>query len=686
MNIIGENFPEFVKTQVEQRELVYGKQERDNQDLTYLNSNTPWIKLGSSVDIDQNSQKYIDLEIPEGFGGEELAKSAVLFNGTSNKDTQFEGISRNNSILNNSAYGFGGNEFGLSPMPGITSVTTKFLNRGSVKEATINLVAHNPKQFAIIEYLYLRLGYHLLLEFGNSLYLDNETSEVESSRDTLMNKFISKGFKKNDIYGILEEIAQTRERYFGNYEGFIGRVKNFSWEFRSDGGYDITISMISMGDVIESLKFNSYSGILPEISDSKNASDPPKSEDISDTSKLIETYKNSSTIASLLYDAIEYLKGNNPQNAFIQTFTNRKTKSIEYCTQDYIGNSDNFFYIRLGKFLELIQDNLLFYDSSENPCIKFDTDIETNLMFVDYYNTKKASFTTFSSRPDICNIPSEFEFEGKKRAFFPDVTRAILKPGREVNSFTTTLSGVLVGKIMNIFLEMGFLVRLINELKDEDGNVGLFSFLQKMLDNINSSLGSKNKLQPVLREETNEVVIIDETPLPEKIKVINSISSGSQPTEFNIFAYNGNRSGFVKEFNFKTELSKNTSTSIAIGAQAGGTAVGENSTAFSSWNKGLTDRYFTEKNSTSTKDLSNLSDPNPNEGLTQEELDDLSSFDERGPANFSQGASTTDPQLSQKNTKEEISVIDSKIANSKKIVKKYRDTLDNFLLKISSPL
>ena len=54
-------------------------------------------------------------------------------------------------------------EFGIVPMPGIESVDVKALERGSIRRATVTLKAYNKEQFDIIDILYLRLGYTLLL-------------------------------------------------------------------------------------------------------------------------------------------------------------------------------------------------------------------------------------------------------------------------------------------------------------------------------------------------------------------------------------------------------------------------------------------------------------------------------------------------------------------------------------------
>jgi putative lipoic acid-binding regulatory protein len=55
-------------------------------------------------------------------------------------------------------------------MPGITQASIKTETRGSLKTATINIIAHNKEQFDIIDVLYMSLGYSILLEWGNSSY------------------------------------------------------------------------------------------------------------------------------------------------------------------------------------------------------------------------------------------------------------------------------------------------------------------------------------------------------------------------------------------------------------------------------------------------------------------------------------------------------------------------------------
>jgi hypothetical protein len=67
-----------------------------------------------------------------------------------------------------SNYGF--SEFGAQAMPGIISFSSETNNKGSLRFANLQIRANNTKQFEYIEALYLRLGYSMLLEWGNSSY------------------------------------------------------------------------------------------------------------------------------------------------------------------------------------------------------------------------------------------------------------------------------------------------------------------------------------------------------------------------------------------------------------------------------------------------------------------------------------------------------------------------------------
>ena len=277
-NIIGEGFNNYVRKQIRYRQKLHGSlNDRSLKDLTYLNGNSSWIKMASSTIItdDRGIERLKELELSNEIGkGVDLAKNFVLFNGTSRLIfdnasnlsggfVQKGGIKENKpytKVKTNKAYGVGGLEFGQQPMPGITDLTIQAINKGSLRKATIKLKAYNKQQLAILDVLYLRLGFTVLVEFGNSHYLDNKGKVSKMGSTLIEEKFFSDKLVEKTYLDLLPEIEKNRLKYCGNYDGFFARVVNFNWTFNPDGSYDITIYLISIGDVIESLKVNTIAG------------------------------------------------------------------------------------------------------------------------------------------------------------------------------------------------------------------------------------------------------------------------------------------------------------------------------------------------------------------------------------------------------------------------------------------
>ena len=133
-------------------------------------------------------------------------------------------------------------------MPGILSATIEHLSNGTICRATIKVKAYNRTQFEIIDTLYLRLGYSLLLEWGHTIMAqgtapDAITYNTDPDQYSLQNDFLG---KTKNYQEILDTIRENREKSQGNYDGYLGRVVNFSWEFQPDGTYDVTIFAISV--------------------------------------------------------------------------------------------------------------------------------------------------------------------------------------------------------------------------------------------------------------------------------------------------------------------------------------------------------------------------------------------------------------------------------------------------------
>jgi hypothetical protein len=267
--LVGEAFKPYVKSQVNRRETILSNHTRTQDELQYITNKTSFIRLTSGVNVNDSS---------------ELAKNNKLF-GAFNFQT--EGAGRFKTGYD--GYHFS-NTYGYVPPPGITSVEVRALEKGSLREAVINVICHNLEQFKTIEKLYLRLKYSVLLEWGHTMYYDNDGSFVTNPEyllEDISNDFIGAGSNSVDQFDILAKLEKNRAKSCGNYDGFLGFVTNFDWTLRTDGGYDIIIRAYSIGDIIESLKLNSN---LPQVTTDNDPLDDP-----------ISLNKNQSTLNYIMY-------------------------------------------------------------------------------------------------------------------------------------------------------------------------------------------------------------------------------------------------------------------------------------------------------------------------------------------------------------------------------------------------
>jgi hypothetical protein len=256
---------------------------------------------------------------------------------------------------------------------------------------------------------------------------------------------------------------------------------------------------------------------------------------------------------------------------------------MEECITLKYGERPEFYYIRLGDFLQFIKDNLIYQfktGDTVTSALEFDTEVESNLMYIDSLQV--------SLDPTICVVNRTLLIDGNPYIFAPDG-----------DPFESPILGTNYGQIMNIYLNMRYVLIKLDELKDpNDNKVVLIDFLNNILSAVNSSLGGTTKLEASLNEAT--VIIIDGNPLPnlkEVIRVLNdkvpNTKLSSEYAKFDLYGYNtkDNTAGFIKDFSFTTEITPALSTMITVGATANSTVVGENSTAFSRFNAGLTDRF-----------------------------------------------------------------------------------------------
>ena len=569
--VVGEPFKEYVNGQIVTRQKMYGSgfnQTRTAQEMSYLNSKTSWVKMASSVSVNSDydgNRKMTKLQNSneegnsvKGKRGMSLAQSAVLHNTIYdyNKKSFNSGVSTNNTLLNNKSYGFGGTEFGLQPSPGITGFNVKHENRGSIRTSELTIIAYNKFQFELIETLYLRLGFTMMVEWGHSKYLKNN-STIESPTNTLIDNY---WWEVNGIthLDMLSKIESERKKSNGNYDAIFGKVSNYSWNFTTAGTYEISISLTSLGDVVESFKVNTLPPSKTYSPDSPNFIDEDTNTNvISQTLKAIRDVQVFNTDENYIrIEEIEDIVGgisDEPQS-----------KSVDPSKQHYI---------RFGEFNKIIKENI---PTFQNCSQIFDLDVSNDSLMaaiIDLISTTPQSFIIKPEFTGEIGIKIETDWSKKMSRFYPS----------NFNKENPT------GIINNIYLSFNLLDKLASSASTKKGVLSFYNFYTNILNEINKGFANLCDLELTIDEDTNKVIIRDINLQTRTESDGTTKNTSSSPIE--VFGFNNNTSNFVKSYSFQTQITNDLKNTISIGATANNDVINEDATIFSKWNKGLTDRY-----------------------------------------------------------------------------------------------
>ena len=676
MNIFGGPFEPWVTNQIKARQKALGKGAKiSSQELQYYHSKTPWIRLASAVDLrfDPKEEKDVPHRLKAiGFptdtmDGYDLARNSVLFGGVTslggndagatgfslNKGIkQQEGVQGPNGMLNlQGAYGWGGStNRGLVPMPGIVDAQVEYYNNGALAKAIINIKCFSPEQFAIIDTLYQHPGFNLLLEFGWSMYLDNDGNlQNFDSFYTEPFEFLfnPKGEADHTHFTMYDKIVKERKARYGNYNGVFGKISKYNWSFNpTDGSYSIRVDIQGYGDMMESLKVNIplvVSDDTPSPTDTMKAlynSEHPYNQMMNslgifgtyneDYSGVSEETPAPPLIANAHKTALnfflfeEYMKSwsngknndfrplvlenfQNPVNGFINekleipnafvTFTNTKTDTAIAMAQS------PQVYMCFGALLALIQNKLLLYDEQgekKTPLFRFDFDF-FNLKEDDNYFSYMPGM--FSGNPLSVLIP----YENPPDIFGEDNFSI---PSYDLNMEMQTISSFFkkeqyIARLGWVYMNINTVATILeNAGTDEDGAISLLTLVNGLLGEIARCLGNFPLFMVRYDEDTNTIRIYDESP-----QRFDTIPGDGEYALINTYGVKPDTEGsFVKNISLNSELDNTYATMITVGAQFGGTSIGVDSTGFSSYNRGLVDRviptkvdYYTGKTEPETK-------------------------------------------------------------------------------------
>jgi hypothetical protein len=546
-NILGEEFKQYVFNQIDVRQSIHGAGgqssplNRDPKYLNYLNNRNAWVKMASGVSLvdkidgEKLPEKLTGLSrlqsISKDLGDSSsniifkkynttgLAKNFVLFNTLSNLNfkkgnQEFSNYTFRSGIQKSqeswldvdSSYGFGGTAMGFQPTPGIIDVSIDCVNRGSIRKATVTLKAYNRYQFSIIEMLYLRLGYTMMLEWGWDKYAIEEGGNyiIKDTETTIIEDlwFKNIGYTQTNM---IEAIEIYREKHNGNYDGFFGKVNNFTWNFNPDGSYDITINLITVGDVVESLKVNVDA---PIQSSQKITAKQKEIKDVGITEGSIFNAAGGDVLSQYLLSII--LNRTNSDVKVLKFSERIKDNSKEFSTPPELD-----YFITLGDFLKKIEELVIpTQKTSENvkeKVIKIETDRNTNYISC-FYNQ-------IPFDPKVCIFSTLWgeSFIGKYSYLSNPLP--LSKLDSLTYKFMESKEGFVAGKLMNIYMNIDFLLKKINSNLDEKGDLSLYKLVESICSGLNDALGNVNNLEPVIKDDKT-LVIIDQNPISNINKFI----------------------------------------------------------------------------------------------------------------------------------------------------------------------
>ena len=569
--VLGGPISERVINQYRLRKnILSSRSGRTDNELMFINSQTGWVRLTSGVDVyDEDKQG----------SSNELAKKYVLTGGQLSDGKLTGGILNDNSGYTRDA------NLGFRPKPGITGFTVQPRQLyGTLRDSSVEFYVASKDDFDNIEKLFLRPGYNVLLEWGHSLYFTQDennqpefNSEFKSYSETFLNSSKLSGAK---IESDLNKIKNDSEY---NYDGLFGMIKNFSWSFSPDGGYDCSIQIVSHGEILESIKATLYKG----------------GELTSANSEFLTTTqgKNLPFKGNIFQQELKFLNSlteETKKNQLSEIFRLFHVPFSVRGSEDSL-NTDNTNFTRLSGLLILINQHFLLKRKDKDD-------------FITYFDiSNKNKFVTFeghcSGNPFDFIIPPKLTGE-QVRTFNRKNKIKIIDFGFiDSEGDNTAINDILI----NVKYILTKYENFISTESSENSTV--FDFLSAILSDLERALGNINEFDIVFDEDTKAHHIVDRRTKPKtgtELQVIDIHGVGS----------------LVENYSFVSKLTPKITTMLAISAQAGNNDAGYEVEKFQKWNVGLEDRHMRER----VVDQSTLDNPTTFFGLTEEELEEYTDF------------------------------------------------------------
>ena len=573
MSIFKESFKKGVSEQIVARQNAIEK--HTSETIQYLNSRNAWVRMTSAVNVDEKDS---------------LARYHILQGGMLYNNALRSGIGTSTQAYSTKAYE-GSNKLGMRPMPGITSVEIESESAyGSIRRVTVNFNCWDIKQLEDLEILYMRPGYTVLVEWGWAPYINN-SGKLENNIPSID---IFSDRTKEDIW---KEIA-NKSTANGNYDGHYGTIKNYSWSARVDGGYDCSVIIVSIGEILESLKVNYNAattsapseglfGILKPIPFEK---DSP-----------VSIGYNQNVLAGAVAEIYQIAVDNNKINdkkvtkVKLKDFEcnlfrfDVKVEKAEEVTSPF-GDKGYQIYMRLGDFVELLNKYILLQDEkSGKPLIPVSVlDSEgKNLLCL-------GNELQISTDPTVCLIGNNGVADLVPDAeALKEITKALNASspywssenasGKDADPKTLAIIG-------NIYVNLEYIYKLVTDSnlsaqdKKEKNDINAYDFLKNMMNGISAAIGNVATFD-IFNDSYDGVA-----------RIIDINFTGDKKIAKDAFTLQiQNTKSIVRSYSLKSKIFPEQSTQIAIGAQAEGGTLGTDSNTMSEFNKNLEDRILLKK-------------------------------------------------------------------------------------------
>jgi len=602
--------PAVIK-QISARSRVLSKRTRSSEEISLLNSNTSWLRISSAASIG---------------GSPDSAKNNILFGGTALTEKKSfllrQGLDLDKPST--STYQNHPTDRGIVPMPGITSFSSKYQGLSGVMKTEFTFKCFNHEEFQLFEKLYAKIGCTLLVEYGNSIYINN-TGDVISNSEAI-NTFFKSNLTEQKLLFEIEALRQNSDQ---NYEASICTISNYSISFQSDGSFDFKISCISKGQILEALK--ATGAPKPTLAGPGSVVPPLELKQlISGNSPFTTAFGSPASIGtpvpllgtgiavnlalkyitppkekfklklgkglnldeladvrfdnskSPVLDILSFYKNFGTNHEELLSKLNEKYCNMQWNTQDAgiflqkadSGNFDkDLIYIKLKTWLKIISYTLIPTANGGEKVVR--------IPYEDLFTRYTTYSNHFALDPSICILPKM------------PVNENLYTGYRKKNIFTAPNGE----NIYNIWLETSMLYNTLRELskqKKENGEVDLITYMQTVLEKVDVNLGGITDLNINYYSKAGFFAIVDEG--ANKQELLNRTTLQLQGQE-SIF----------------TNVSMNTKVSSAVATQTAIETRANTSSQLVSSFEGVVDRLKTEiKETTGT----------PTEKLTDEELEE----------------------------------------------------------------